>query len=112
MKICEFRKHSAQYGITIIQAHPYRDGKFSPTPDYVDGIEVVNTNPRHENNDSKCFEIARQYALPITAGSDAHRIEDVGLAAMISDEPITSAEQYLSLLKQGKLRIMRCGEIL
>ena len=78
----------------------------------MDGLEAVNANPRHENSDDKVFELAKQYGLPVTAGSDAHRDEDVGLAAMISDDPITSAEQYLDLLKRGKLHIMRNGEIL
>ena len=78
----------------------------------MDGIEVINANPRHENYEDKAFELARQYNLPMTAGSDAHKPEDIGLAAMISEEPITSGEQYLNLLKSGKLRLMRGGILL
>lgn len=110
LEIAEFREIAKAHGITMIEAHPYRDDKYFPTPEYVDGIEVINANPRHENYDDKAFELAKQYNLPMTAGSDAHKPEDIGLAAMLSEEPIVSAEQYLSLLNQGKLRLWRKGE--
>lgn len=108
----EFYHHAKKFGITIIQAHPYRDGSCFPTPEYIDGIEAVNTNPRHDNFDEKCFELAKKYNFPMSAGSDAHRLEDVAGAAVVSETEITSTEEYLSLLKAGKLKLMKQGEIL
>ena len=107
-----FYHHAKAYGITIVQAHPYRDGQCTPHPEFIDGVEVVNTNPRHENFDEACMELANKYGFPMSAGSDAHRTEDIARAAMISEKPVTSVQEYLSMLKNGEFRIMRNGEIL
>lgn len=112
MTMEEFHRMAKAHGVTIIQAHPYRDDKCFPTPEYVDGFEAVNANPRHENHDELAFAVAAKYNLPVTAGSDAHRLEDIGLAAMLSDEPITSTQQYIELLKSGKLRLWRKDDAL
>ena len=111
MTMDEFYAHAQQYGVSIIQAHPYRDGSCFPTPQYVIAVEAINSNPRHENFDDKCFALAAEHNFPVTAGSDAHRTEDIGLAAMISDTPITSIEQYLDGLKNGSFRLMKNGVI-
>ena len=111
MQVKDFYDYARAHGVTVIQAHPFRDGNCFPTLDAIDGIEAVNANPRHENFDEKCFALAKEHNLPMTAGSDAHRWEDIGLAAMVSDEPIASVEQYVELLLSGKLRLMK-GEAL
>ena len=108
----EFRAFAKEHGIIMIQAHPLRDGKCVPQPDFVDGMEAVNPNPRHENFDDEVFKVAREHNLPVCAGSDAHRDEDIANAAMISDVEITSVEQYVDLLLSGKMKLMRHGEIL
>lgn len=112
MQVQEFYAYAKEKGVTVIQAHPYRDGACYPTPEYADGIEAINANPRHENFDEKCLALAREYDLPISAGSDAHQTVDIGLVAMISDVPITSVSEYLSLLFSGKLRIMKGDTVL
>ena len=99
------------HGGYVVQAHPYRDGKCYPTPDFADGFEVINLNPRHENFDELCFELAKSTGKPCTAGSDAHREEDIARAAMLSEEPIVSWEQYIGLLFDGKLKLFGNGEV-
>ena len=112
LSIGEFRRRAEPQGITIIQAHPYRNGKYTPKPEYVDGVEVFNGNPRAENFNEKALELAKQYHLPMTVGSDAHRLEDIGGTAVLTEQPITSADEYLALLKAGKLTLMAHGKIL
>ena len=99
------------HGGFVIQAHPFRDGKCFPTPECADGFEMLNLNPRHENFDDKCIELIRETKRCATAGSDAHREEDIALAAMLSDEPVRSWEQYISLLLEGKLRLFANGAV-
>ncbi len=99
----EFYAHAKAHGLTIIQAHPLRDGKCTPHPHHVDGFEGINTCARHNNRNDEVLALAKQYGLPITCGSDAHRREDIGRCAMLSEEKITSVEQYVELLMQGKL---------
>lgn len=112
MTVKEFRKIAKENGITIIQAHPFRDGVCTPYPEFVDGFEAINSNPRHENYDEKVFALAKEYGLLISAGSDAHRTEDIGGAAVISPIEITTADEYLQLLKSGKAKLMKHGEII
>ena len=108
----ELSDYAKSSGVTIIQAHPLRDGKCVPTPDIVDGFEVINTNPRHENFDERAIELAREHSLLMSAGSDAHRTEDVGRAAVLSPYDITTTDEYLDLLRSGEARLVRNGEII
>ena len=58
------------------------------------------------------MELAKKLGMPMTAGSDAHRTEDIARAAVLSDEPIVSEKQYADLLLAGKLKLMLLDEIL
>jgi len=89
-------------GIFMVQAHPFRDGKSNPTPEYVDAIEVYNSNPRHNDNSDKSEQLARELNKPVTAGSDAHRTEDVGLSGVMSEKPVRTPEDYIELVLSGK----------
>lgn len=112
MTIEEFRKYTIEKGVTVIQAHPKRDGKSIPTPQFVDGFEVINSNPRHENFDDEMFQMAREYNLLMSAGSDAHRTEDIATSAVVSPYEIKTTEQFLNLLKNGEAKLMKNGEII
>ena len=98
MPLEEFYRHAKEHNLTIIQAHPCRDGVCFPTPEYIDGIEAINSNPRHDNFDEKCFELAKKYNFPMSAGSDAHRYEDIAGAAVISEYSITKAQQQMIVI--------------
>ena len=95
-------------GVTMVQAHPYRDEVCYPTPECVDAVEVNNPNPRHENYDAKAIALAKEWNLPMTSGSDAHRVEDVAGGGVETNEKIETAEDYVRLLRQGAL--VRRGE--
>lgn len=95
--------HARANGVTVIQAHPLRDGLCTPYPEQVDGFEVFNSHPRHNNENDRVRQIADRYPhLLRTVGSDVHRPEDVGGSAVLSETPIESVEQYLELLRSGK----------
>lgn len=103
----ELYAHAKAYGVTVIQAHPLRDEKCTPYPDCVDGFEVFNSHPRHRNHNDEVLELAKQYPhLLRTAGSDVHQSVDVGGTAVLSEEPITSVEEYLVLLHSGKAKFL------
>ena len=104
MGIEAFYPYAKQHGVTVIQAHPYRDTSCYPTPEYVDAIEAYNTNPRHDNYTEKSLEAATQYSKPITSGSDAHRIEDTAIGGVLSEQEIRTADDYVRLLLAGQLQ--------
>ena len=108
----EFYHYAKEHNVSIIQAHPYRDGKCTPQPNYVDGFEAINSNPRHENFDEKVFSLAKKYQCLLSAGSDAHRSEDIAGAAVLSPYEVKTADEYLDLLKSGKAKLMKDGKII
>lgn len=100
--IDELYAHLKAHGITIIQAHSHRAEKCVPHPHHVDGFEI-NCCLRKENYNERTMQLAKEYNLPLTIGSDCHRPEDVGVSATLSEEKITSVEQYLDLVRSRKL---------
>lgn len=100
--IDELYAHLKAHGVTIIQAHSHRAEKCVPHPHHVDGFEI-NCCLRKDNYNERTMQIAKEYGLPLTIGSDCHRPEDVGVSATLSEEKIESIEQYLELMRTGKL---------
>ncbi len=103
----KFSKIAKENGIFIIQAHPYRDGVCFPTPNFVDGIEVYNSNPRHEDNSQKSISLLKEYNLLVSAGSDSHREEDIALSGIETEEEIKTTDDFINLVKKGKVKIIK-----
>jgi len=93
-------------GILVMQAHPLRDGHCIPTPEYVDGLEVFNSNPRHDDMNDKVVELANQHGLYKSAGSDAHRNEDAAHSGMMSENEINTMDDFIKLIKSGKAEVI------
>ncbi|MGI6279829.1 MAG: PHP-associated domain-containing protein [Acutalibacteraceae bacterium] len=108
--IAEIREIARKNNIFMVQAHPFRDGKCYPTPEYVDAFEIYNENPRHDNFTKKAEEFAKNSNIYITCGSDAHRLEDIGVGGVESEQEIKTVQQYINLIKSGKGRIIRTQE--
>ena len=111
MSIAEFYKFAKAKGVTVVQAHPYRDGGTTPAGlGCIDALEVVNSNPRHANFSEKAIAYAKEYGIPMTAGSDTHREEDVALSGIISEYEIKTPEDYVDLVLNKKAEIIRGAE--
>lgn len=63
-------------GGMVIHAHPYRQADYIPKtrlfPDYVDGVEVVNSSHRDPDYNVKALAYAKEHDFPQTGGSDIH----------------------------------------
>ncbi len=107
LPIKDFYALAKKNNVTIFQAHPHRDGKSQPTPnDYIDGVEVYNSNQRHLDYSEKNKEFAKKHSLPITAGSDTHRLEDVAKSGVLTEKKIESAKDYIDAVLSGKITII------
>ncbi len=106
--IKELYKLTRENNMLLIQAHPFR-GLCSPVPEYVDGMEIRNCNKRHfvETDEERTLTIAKENGLLVTAGSDAHRPEDIALSGVGSDYIISSSQEYIELLKSGKQILLK-----
>ena len=107
LSIEEFYAAAKKHGVFIVQAHPHRDGKCYPTPEYVDAIEVYNSSPNHADFSEKSEAVAREYGLLVSAGSDTHKPEEVALSGVMSENKINTAEDFIALIRSGKAQIIR-----
>ena len=100
MTIEKLRKITNDVGALLIQAHPFRGSCF-PTPLYVDGMEIYNSNPRHfvKSDEERVSEVIQQFDLFTIGGSDAHLVEDVGLSGIGSNYEIKTAQDFVNLIK-------------
>ncbi len=102
-----FAEIARAHGLFLVQAHPHRDGRCYPTPQYVEGVEVYNSNPRHEDESERSEQMAREHGLAMIGGSDAHRDEDVALSGILTKERIETAEQFIRIVRAGENGIIR-----
>lgn len=107
MAAAEFLPIARAEGVFIVHAHPYRDDRNCATPELVDAIEVYNSNPRHEDYSERSVALAKEYDLPITAGSDAHRDEDIAGSGIETEEEIKTTADFIRLVKERKVRILK-----
>lgn len=104
MPIEQLYPYAKENGILVIQAHPLRKGN-TPTPEYVDGLEAINTNPRQKNDDKEVLELARKFNLPVSSGSDTHRTEDI-LSGVLTEYEIKTAEDFIKAFKFGEITLI------
>ena len=106
MGIADFSKLARSRGALIIQAHPYRHGCTPAIARYLDGVEVINTNPRNESHNDRALEYAEEFGMIQTSGSDCHRTEDVGLGGIISDRLPSDSMEMMRLIKSGNYELI------
>ena len=106
MSIEEFAILAKKNNIFVVQAHPFRDSRCFPTSEFVDAIEVYNSNPRHSDFNEKSFELVEKYDLCITAGSDAHRAEDIARSGILTETEIKTSDDLIEAIKERKIRII------
>ena len=86
--------------VLVMHAHPYRDGNQTVFEDAVHGIEMINTNPRHNNWTDRAVPLCRRHPeYFIQAGSDMHRVSDRCLAGIITDHRIKNSHEYAELIR-------------
>ena len=110
MCIEDFYAYAKECGVTVIQAHPLRDHKCTPTPEFVDGFEVYNANVRHENFTDKVEKLAREHKKLMIGGSDAHRPQDIGRSGIMTEKEICTVEDYIDVLFGGNFTIIKGDE--
>ena len=105
MSIEELYPLFKEHDIYVVQAHPARPTSI-PTPHCVDAFEVYNGKLADEYN-AEALELAVKYDLPQTAGADAHKLEHIGQAAVLSEYEIKTSQDYINLLKNKQAVIYR-----
>lgn len=96
-----FRKLTADSGILIFQAHPFRPFMTPAAPGLIDGVEVYNGNVRHDPRNDLALAFAMENGLKISSGSDAHRVGDQARGGIILPHRITDSKELVQAFNEG-----------
>jgi len=115
VKLKDLREEVSAAKGFIIVAHPFRGfltfgiGKLGLTPEkamerplfkYVDAVEVMNCKVTRKEN-RFAARVAEGLNLPVTGGSDAHEVSEVGIFATRFSQVITSEKELIEALRGG-----------
>lgn len=106
MGIAAFAPLARAAGALIVQAHPYRKACTPAIACYLDGVEVINRNPRHDSHNDRAAEYAQQFGLLGLCGSDCHRIEDVGVGGILTEELPADSNAMAALIRSGRFTLI------
>lgn len=98
MTIETFYPIAHEAGIMVFQAHPFRRYLKDVDTAYIDGVEGINANPRHDSRNYLALAHAAHFDMPALSGSDCHEVGDVGRGGMILPRKITTMEEFLEIL--------------
>ena len=112
----ELRQRTRDKGVYMIAAHPFRGflmfgfSQLSLTPERaserpifqaVDAIEAYNCKVTAQESDM-AFDVASLMGLPCVAGSDAHKVADIGKLYTNFDNIISTEEELIAELAAGR----------
>lgn len=106
MGIAAFSPIARSQGALLIQAHPYRRGCTPAIACYLDGVEVINTSPRHDSRNPMARAYAEEFGLIALSGSDCHRLEDVARAGIVSEHLPSDSMGMMRLLRSRNYRLL------
>lgn len=92
--------------VLIIEAHPFREGSAPVQEGAVHGVELVNSNPRHDNGNEQALALCRRHPEYLrTAGSDTHREGDAAQVGVIFSEPAEDSFACRRMLLAGQFTL-------
>lgn len=98
-------------GALLIQAHPFRKKCTPAAPQYLDGVEVYNANPRHDNHNNLAMAFAEENQLIKTAGSDCHRPGDQCRSGILTNTLPRDSFEFAELLRSGDYKLIISDQI-
>lgn len=92
--------------VLLVQAHPCRSYCNPSDPKFLHGVEVINSNCRHDNRNDRVIawwkaQKAAGYPLIPTSGSDYHQVEDIGNGGIRLTAPVRDAVELADILRSG-----------
>lgn len=95
-----------EHDILLFQAHPFRSYCSPSDPALLDGGEVFNGNPRHNNKNDQAEEWIRQNRLLTSSGSDFHEEEDLATGGIITSRQISNIRDLCMMLQDGDYQLL------
>lgn len=107
MGLRRFREFANDHGLLIIQAHPFRNNMTIVRPDYLDGIEIFNGNPRHDSRNDIAALWAEKYNFIATGGSDFHQEPDLKQGGLLTEQPVRTIDDLVRTLRSGSYELYK-----
>ena len=111
MTPAEFTEFKKGKGIALFQAHPFRKKMEIEDNSNLDGIEVINGNPRHDSKNSTAYTHALNNRLRMISGSDFHQYPDLARGGLIINEKTETSKDFAEYILQNK-KVSLLGESL
>lgn len=102
-----FYKRCRAEGALLVHAHPYRNGGMPTTPKALDGVEVCNMHPGHNNRNELALAFARENGLLEIAGSDCHEKCHIGRGGILVEQLPANEKELVTLLRAKNYRLFR-----
>ncbi|MDR0567976.1 MAG: PHP domain-containing protein [Spirochaetaceae bacterium] len=100
----------SQYGGCVVQAHPFRQHYYINTVHLstgcVDAVEAANAGNHSQSYDALAMRYAQKLRLPVSAGSDIHRAEDVRAGETFGvylPQKLTSILDYVKAVRERRI---------
>ena len=92
--------------VLIIHAHPFRAGSAPVQETAIHGAEIINNNPRHENNNDQALAMCRRHPEYFRlAGSDTHRDGDEARAGVILPQRVKDSRAYKHMIETMQFQL-------
>lgn len=105
-----FKPFAAEHGLLVYQAHAYRAGLTVEKPEFLDGMETCNGNPRHDSHNDLALAYALKHKLLRVSGSDFHQTMDLARSGIVLPSLPEHEAALVALLKDdGILRHLEPG---
>lgn len=123
--IAELRRQVEGEGGFMIAAHPFRgfllfglqqlgmdvqQAAERPLFEYVDAVEVCNGRLTSAENEV-ADKVASFLGLPRVAGSDAHRLDEIGHCVTVLDDPVVDVQGLIAALRAGACSLETVAEL-
>ena len=107
MGLDKFIQLSRPTGALLIQAHPFRTMCEPADVQYLDGVEITNMHPWHENRNPLAKALAdTDPRLIRTGGSDCHATDHIGRGGILSETLPQNDAELAALLRSGNYTII------
>lgn len=97
----------------VVQAHPFRErdyiDHFQLFPRDIDGVEAINAahlGPEGTKMNERAFAFAKLFDLPVTSGSDSHRVNLLYGGGIGTPGRIEKPADYLHWMRTGELKLL------
>lgn len=110
MNEASFKEFADSYGLFVAQAHPFRPW-CNPCPEeYLHGVEVFNSHPRHDQRNHLAMEMWLTSDLIPLCGSDYHEPDAVRGCGMDFYRNADSITDIIDMLRKKEFRLVIPGK--